>query len=65
MRVNLDKHFDKDVFHTIKRAIGYAPKLAWNKISHANFCKLAQISKKVDDFVQIIDYRFTDYRLFT
>ena len=35
------KKLDKYVFHTIKTAIDYLPKLAWNKISDANFCKLA------------------------
>ena len=28
MRVGLEKFFTKDVFHTIKTAIGYAPKSA-------------------------------------
>ena len=37
MRVDLDKHLDKKVFHTIKNAIGYAQKSAWNKISNASF----------------------------
>ena len=47
MRVNLDKYLDKDVCNTIKTAIGYPPKLAWGKISYINFCKLAQITKKL------------------
>ena len=46
MRVDLDENLDKDVFHTIKTAIGYPPESAWNKISNANFCKLTQIAKK-------------------
>ena len=46
-RVDLDKTLDKDVFYTIKTAIGSPPKSAWNTISYGNFCKLAQISKKV------------------
>ena len=33
MRVDLDKHLDKDVFHTIKTVIDYPPELAWNKIT--------------------------------
>ena len=41
MRVDLDKNLDQDVFHTIKTAIGYPPKAAWN------FCKLAQITKNL------------------
>ena len=50
MRVDLNKNLDKDVFHTIKTAIGHPPKSAWNKISYVNFRKLAQIAKKIDDF---------------
>ena len=50
MRVELDKKLDKDVFHNIKTAIGYPPELAWNKISYVNFCKLTQITKKIDNF---------------
>ena len=46
MRVDQDKNLDKDVLHTIKTAISYTPKLAWNKTSYVNFCKLAQITKK-------------------
>ena len=37
----------KDVFYTIRTAIGYPPELAWNKIRDANFCKLVQITKKL------------------
>ena len=37
MRVNLNKNLDKDVFHTIKTAIGYPPKSAWNRISYVIF----------------------------
>ena len=47
MNVELDKNLDKDVFHTIKSAIGYQPKLAWNKITDVDFCKLAQITIKL------------------
>ena len=47
MKVDLDKNLDNDVFHIVKTAIGYLPKLAWNNISHVNFCKLAQITKKL------------------
>ena len=47
MTVNLDKNLDKDVFHTIKIAIGSTLKSAWNKISYVNFCKLAQVTKKL------------------
>ena len=47
MKVDLDKNLDNDVFHIVKTAIGYLLKLAWNNISHVNFCKLAQITKKL------------------
>ena len=46
MKIDLDKNLDKDLFRTNKTAIGYPPKLACNKISYVNFCKLAQITKK-------------------
>ena len=46
MRVDLGKTLDKDMFHTIKAAIDYPPKLALDKVSYVNFCKLAQITKK-------------------
>ena len=45
--MNVDKNLDKDVFHTIESAIGYPPKLAWNRITYVNFCKLAQITIKL------------------
>ena len=51
MRVDLDENLDKDVFHTIKVAIGYPPKWAWNIINYVNFCKLAR--KKIDNFGQV------------
>ena len=35
------------MFHIIKTTIVYPPKLAWNKVSYVNFCKLAQITKKL------------------
>ena len=41
-----DKTLYKDVFNTIKTAIGYPPKLALDKSSCVNFFKLAQITKK-------------------
>ena len=47
MRVDLDKHLDKDVFHTIKTTISYPPKSDCNKISSMNFFKLAKITKKL------------------
>ena len=47
MKVDLDKNLGKDVFNAIKPAIGYPPESAWNKISYVNFCKLAQITKKM------------------
>ena len=47
MRVDLYKNLDKDVFDIIKTAIGYPPQFAWNKIIYVNFCKLAQITKKM------------------
>ena len=36
----MGKNLDKAIFHTIKTAIGYPPKSAWDKISYVNFCKL-------------------------
>ena len=51
--VGLDKHLDKDVFHTTKTAISYPPKSTWNKISYVNFCKLAQITKKLITLVKL------------
>ena len=54
MRVDLDKNLNKDVFYIIKSAIGYPSTLAWNKISHLNFCKLAKIIKENDNFVQVV-----------
>ena len=54
MMVDLDKNSDKDVFHTMKWEVGYSPKSTWNKISHVNFCKLAQITKKKDNFGQVV-----------
>ena len=50
MKVDLDKNLDKDVFHTLKTAIGYPPELSWNKISNVNFCKLTQ----TDNFGQVL-----------
>ena len=50
----MDKNLDRNVFYTIKIVIGYLPKLAWNKISYVNFCKLAQITKKNDNFEQVV-----------
>ena len=47
MRVDLDKNLDKDAFNNIKTAIGYPSELALCKISCVNFCKLAQITKKL------------------
>ena len=47
MRVDVDKNLDKDLLHTIKTTTGNTPKSAWNKISCVNFCKLAQILKKL------------------
>ena len=47
MRVDLKKKLKKDVFHTIKTAMDYPPKLAWNKNSYVNFCTLGQITKKL------------------
>ena len=42
-----DKTLYKDVSSTIKTAIGYPPKLALDKISYVNLCKLVQITKKM------------------
>ena len=42
-----DKSLYKDVSNTIQTAISYPPKLALDKISDVNFCKLAQITKKM------------------
>ena len=50
----MDKNLGKNVFHTIKTAIGYTPKLAWNKISYAHFFKLAQITKKLIILGQVV-----------
>ena len=47
----MEKNLDKDVFHVIKTAI---PELSWKKISHENFCKLTQITKKMDNFRQVV-----------
>ena len=47
MRVDLDQNLDKDVSNSIQTAIGYPAKLALRKISCVNFCKLAQITKKL------------------
>ena len=43
---NVDENFDKDAFNNIKTASVYQPKSTLIKISYANFCKLAQITKK-------------------
>ena len=45
MKIDLNKNFDKDVFHIIKNTISYPLKSAWNKISSVNFCKLEEITK--------------------
>ena len=47
MRVDLERNLGKDVFHTIKIAIGYKLKSAWTKINNVNYFKLAQILKKL------------------
>ena len=60
MGVELDKNFDKDVFDTIKTAIlcifawKSPPKSALGKISYVNFSKMAQITKKFDNFKQVV-----------
>ena len=56
MKVDLDKNLDKDVFHTNKTDISNPPKLAWNKISYVNSCKLTQITnyEKIDNFGQVM-----------
>ena len=41
-----EKPLYKDVSNTIKTAISYPPKLALDKISYVNVCKLARITKK-------------------
>ena len=46
MSVNLDKNCDKDFFGKIPI------KLTLGKISYVNFCKLTQITKKVDNLMQ-------------
>ena len=56
MRVDLDKNLDKDVFHTIKTTIGYPRKLVRNKISHVNFSKLGQITKKLTILGRLFSY---------
>ena len=52
--VDLDKNLDKDVFPTIKTTIDYSPESACNKIGYINFCKLTQITKKNDNFGQVV-----------
>ena len=42
-----DKTLYKVVSNTIKTANGYPPEFALDKISCVNFCKLAQITKKL------------------
>ena len=54
MRVDLDINLDKDVSSTIKSAILHPPKLALGKISSVTFCKQAQITKKNDNFRQVL-----------
>ena len=50
MRVDLDKNLNKNVFHTIETAIGYAPKKsAWNKISYVIFVIWHKLQKKKDN----------------
>ena len=52
MMVDVDKSLNKDVFHTLKTTVDfhYCPlKSLWNKINYVNFCKLAQITKKIDN----------------
>ena len=44
----------KDVFNIIKTASDYPPKLALDKVSYVNFLKLAQITKKNDNFGQVV-----------
>ena len=46
MKDEQDKTLYKNVSNAIKIVIGYPPKLALNKVSYVNFCKLAQITKK-------------------
>ena len=38
MRDDLEKTLHKDVSNTIKTAIDYSPKLAFDKINYVNFC---------------------------
>ena len=47
MRVNVDINLDKDAFHNSETPVGYPPKLTLHKISYINFCKLAQLMKKL------------------
>ena len=47
MRVDLGKNLDKNMFHAIKTAIGYAPKLAWNKIGYVIFINEYKLRKKL------------------
>ena len=46
MKDEQDKTLYKNVSNAIKIVIGYPPKLALNKVSYVNFCKLVQITKK-------------------
>ena len=45
-----DKTLYKDVSNTIKTAIDYPPKLTLGQFSYVNCFKLAQITKKIDNF---------------
>ena len=44
----------KDVYSTIKKAIDYPPKLDLDKVNYVNFFELAQITKKTDNFGQVV-----------
>ena len=44
---------DENVFHTIKTAIGYPPELTWNNIRYVIICKVAQVTKKIDNFGKV------------
>ena len=56
MRVNVDKNLDKDLFHTIKTAIDFPPKSAWNKISYAKrkFLQIGTNYKEIDNFRLVV-----------
>ena len=54
MTIDLDKNLDRDAFINIETAISYSPESALCKLSYVIFRKLAQITKKIDMFRQVV-----------